>query len=252
MGKKSKEPKPEIPNSSSSSANIFKSLFNLDDIQEPNNPTSQDSIFSDSNPFRSKPTNESEKLQHILHLDIDSPQKDDTHIPNSSNKLLIKRKRNSKNIDSDDELEVKKSKVEYGVVSEIDKVSNVDVKKKKKRKRDEVEAEYEERKYGGVDLELKEVEGGKVKIGEKRKALDKGEEDLLVPKEGFDDEEKLLRTVFVGNLPLKVKKKALLREFSQFGEIDSIRLRSIPLLDVGGFPQMFFNLFGLMVMWNLI
>ncbi|KAJ0940601.1 putative RNA recognition motif domain, nucleotide-binding alpha-beta plait domain superfamily [Helianthus annuus] len=52
-----------------------------------------------------------------------------------------------------------------------------------------------------------------------------------VLKEGFDDEEKLSRTVFVGNLPLKVKKKALLKEFSQFGEIESVRIRSIPLLD---------------------
>ncbi|KAJ0113562.1 hypothetical protein Patl1_03528 [Pistacia atlantica] len=52
--------------------------------------------------------------------------------------------------------------------------------------------------------------------------------------EGFDDENKLLRTVFVGNLPLKVKKKLLLKEFSKFGEVESIRIRSVPILDVGG------------------
>ncbi|KAM0001849.1 putative RNA recognition motif domain, nucleotide-binding alpha-beta plait domain superfamily [Helianthus debilis subsp. tardiflorus] len=57
------------------------------------------------------------------------------------------------------------------------------------------------------------------------------EEGLDVLKEGFDDEEKLSRTVFVGNLPLKVKKKALLKEFSQFVEIESVRIRSILLLD---------------------
>ena len=48
----------------------------------------------------------------------------------------------------------------------------------------------------------------------------------------FDDEEKLKRTVFIGNLPLNVKKKALVKQFSQYGPIESARLRSIPLLDV--------------------
>nr|GFA46575.1 RNA-binding protein 34 [Tanacetum cinerariifolium] len=100
----------------------------------------------------------------------------------------------------------------------------------KKRKRDEVEAEYE-----GVDVDKGEDEGVKVKIREKRKGVGKGDEELLVAKEGFDDEEKLLRTVFVGNLPLKVKKKALFREFAKFGEVESVRIRSIPLLDVSVF-----------------
>ncbi|KAI3703377.1 hypothetical protein L1987_73406 [Smallanthus sonchifolius] len=61
-------------------------------------------------------------------------------------------------------------------------------------------------------------------FGEKRK-------ELVVPKEGFDDQQKVSRTVFVGNLPLKVKKKAKLREFNQFREIGSIRIRYIPSLD---------------------
>ncbi|GMP21992.1 hypothetical protein CsSME_00000179 [Camellia sinensis var. sinensis] len=54
---------------------------------------------------------------------------------------------------------------------------------------------------------------------------------MVVSKEGFDDEDKLLRTMFVGNLTLKVKKKALFKEFSQFGEVESVRIQSIPLLD---------------------
>lgn len=218
MGKK---PKPENPNSppNSSNNNIFKSLFG-NEIEEPNNP-----LFSDSNPFRTK----SQNLQKLLQLDIDSPLTNKTHIPDSPKK----RKRTEKSPEPI-ELDVKKLKSETGFVSKISKDSkdsNFDGEKKKKRKRSEVEAEYEEKKYGGVDLELKEDEGVKLKIGEKRKELDKGEE-LLVAKEGFDDEEKLLRTVFVGNLPLKVKKKALLKEFSQFGDVESVRIRSIPLLDV--------------------
>ncbi|KAK9079573.1 hypothetical protein SSX86_001246 [Deinandra increscens subsp. villosa] len=224
MGKKPKDFKPETPDSSASSHNIFKSLF-ATNLQQPNDPSSV-SIFSDSTPFRTKLTDESHKLQQVLRLDVDSPQKPHPQIPNSSNKLPIKRKRN----DSDIELDVKKSKVES--VTENGDTSdnnNKKKKKKKKRKRAEIEAEYEEIKYKGVDLNSKKDEGVQLKIGEKRKELDKVELDSK--EEGFDDEEKLLRTVFVGNLPLKVKKKALLREFNQFGEIESIRIRSVPLLD---------------------
>ncbi|KAK1408353.1 hypothetical protein QVD17_40064 [Tagetes erecta] len=208
MGKKSK---PEIPNSSSpppfsssssdnNNNNIFKSLFNL---QQPNDPTSV-SIFSDSNPFRTKPTN---KSQQFLQLD-----------------------KSPKPIDTDN------SDIENGVVAETSKSSRNDdendkKKKKKKRKKDEIETEYEDRKYGGVDLELKKDEGVKGEIKEKSKKMKGGDKVEVVAKEGFDDEEKLSRTVFVGNLPLKVKKKALLKEFNRFGEIESIRIRSIPLLD---------------------
>ncbi|KAF5932510.1 hypothetical protein HYC85_028681 [Camellia sinensis] len=62
---------------------------------------------------------------------------------------------------------------------------------------------------------------GKI-VGEKRKKIDDSV-DMVVSKEGFDDEDKLLRTVFVGNLTLKVKKKALFKEFSQFGEVESTK-----------------------------
>lgn len=47
-----------------------------------------------------------------------------------------------------------------------------------------------------------------------------------------EEEEKLLRTVFVGNLPTTVKKKHIIREFSQFGKVASARLRSVALVDV--------------------
>ncbi|KAI7994513.1 RNA-binding protein 34 [Camellia lanceoleosa] len=105
-------------------------------------------------------------------------------------------------------------------------------KKKKKRKRDELEAVYEAQRYGVVAMDDEGGEGkleGKI-VGEKRKKIDDFV-DMVVAKEGFDDEDKLLKTVFVGNLPLKVKKKALFKEFSQFGEVESVRIRSIPLLD---------------------
>lgn len=106
------------------------------------------------------------------------------------------------------------------------------MKERKKRKRDELEREYEARKYGASEVAEDEVEGsGGNVVGKKRKALHDPSE-MLVTKEGFDDESKLLRTVFVGNLPLKVKKKALGKEFSQFGEIESVRIRSVPLANV--------------------
>eukprot|EP00897_Mesotaenium_endlicherianum_P003955 jgi/Mesen1/3588/ME000020S03115 len=46
-----------------------------------------------------------------------------------------------------------------------------------------------------------------------------------------DDAEKLARTVFVGNLPKEVTRKALAREFAQFGKLQSVRLRSVPLAE---------------------
>ncbi|XP_040985891.1 RNA-binding protein 34 [Juglans microcarpa x Juglans regia] len=106
---------------------------------------------------------------------------------------------------------------------------------KKKRKRDELEREYEARKYGAAEVEEREeAEGGskekKKIVGEKRKTVD-NVEDMVVSPDGFDDESKLLRTVFVGNLPLKVKKKALTKEFKQFGEVESVRIRSVPIVD---------------------
>jgi RNA recognition motif-containing protein len=51
-------------------------------------------------------------------------------------------------------------------------------------------------------------------------------------KEVEEEEEKLLRTVFVGNLLSTVKKKQIIREFSQFGKVASARLRSVALVDV--------------------
>ncbi|KAJ1292649.1 hypothetical protein BS78_01G006100 [Paspalum vaginatum] len=90
---------------------------------------------------------------------------------------------------------------------------------RRKRKRDEVAGAGRERRRG-------EKPPG---VGKKRKAPDDaaaaGEEET------FDDETKLLRTVFVGNLPLRTKRKALTKEFAAFGGIDSIRIRSVPLVD---------------------
>ncbi|KAI4998043.1 hypothetical protein ZWY2020_053385 [Hordeum vulgare] len=66
--------------------------------------------------------------------------------------------------------------------------------------------------------------------------------------EVFDDEGKLLRTVFVENLPLRTKKKALTKEFTTFGVVDSVRICSVPLGDCtmealqGGTMEGFFNL----------
>ncbi|KAK4368770.1 hypothetical protein RND71_012562 [Anisodus tanguticus] len=123
----------------------------------------------------------------------------------------------------------KDKKVNFGEES-IGEETSEDKKKKKKRKRDEIEAEYEAKKYGVVEMEEAEKGIGEMVVGEKRKKMD-NPEDMMVTNEGFDDENKLLRTIFVGNLDLKIKKKALVKEFGSFGEIESVRIRSIPLTD---------------------
>lgn len=110
----------------------------------------------------------------------------------------------------------------------------------KKRKRDELEREYEAKKYGVTENhEDGDKDLGKKVVGEKRKTVD-NPADMLISDEGFDDENKLLRTVFVGNLPMKVKKKVLIREFGKFGEVESVRIRSVPIEDVSLLPERFF------------
>jgi hypothetical protein len=46
------------------------------------------------------------------------------------------------------------------------------------------------------------------------------------------EKDKLPRTIFVGNLPPAVRSKELKKEFAQFGDIESVRLRSLSLEDV--------------------
>ncbi|XP_061340395.1 nucleolar protein 12-like [Gastrolobium bilobum] len=104
--------------------------------------------------------------------------------------------------------------------------------KEKKRKREELEKEWEEKKYGVVvegEEDEKERFGNKT-LESKRKMI-YNPADMLVSKEGYDDEDKLLRTILVGNLPLKLKKKTLLKEFKKFGEVESLVTRSVPIQD---------------------
>lgn len=113
----------------------------------------------------------------------------------------------------------------------------------KRKREDDIEDRYE-KKMKGLNL-LPTSEELPKNLQENTKDEPKAEDHNLLSKkrkrnedegEGttvrtFDDDEKLRRTVFVGNLTLKVKKKAILREFAQYGAVESVRLRSVPLLD---------------------
>ncbi|KAJ4901450.1 RNA-binding (RRM/RBD/RNP motifs) family protein [Raphanus sativus] len=158
------------------------------------------SLFSDNNPFRRK------KAEPTTHEETHNDEEEETASP----------------------VKTKKSKKVKTLVSDSDAADAVESglleSKRKKRKRDEIENDYETKKYGGS------LEETTKKVGEKRKKADEVAE-TMVSKEGFDDESKLLRTVFVGNLPLKVKKKLILKEFSKFGEVESVRIRSVPIVD---------------------
>lgn len=250
MGKK----KPKDPES----GDVFKTLFGY----LPKDDASSRSLFSDSNPFRRKPSLSSQTLPFENPSIPDSEVKkrkrteetDETSqtledAPKAQHVVEHKKSKNDKlrnpNLGSESNEEflnsvsesnktLKKNKGKDIILgSEGNPNSGSEVKemvdsekgkekKKKKRKRDEIEEEYEAQHYGTVA----KVEG----VGEKRKSVVNPAE-MLVSKEGFDDESKLLRTVFVGNLPLKIKKKALLKEFSVFGEVESVRIRSVPILD---------------------
>ncbi|KAL2454426.1 RNA-binding (RRM/RBD/RNP motif) family protein [Abeliophyllum distichum] len=267
MAKKRKEKSNPNNSSNPDSSSVFKTLFG-ETIEE--NATSL-SLFSENNPFRRKPQeNKTQKPQHELGLgsgEKDAENEGTLRNLNSSELMEKKKRKKDKKESEDFDLELsgesKKLKRDESKGTKKDDISKLEengttggldvekkrsldlngkdggsgienVNKKKKRKRDEmeVELEYEARLYGEADEKEKEKEKEKENnvVGEKRKKMD-NPEDMMVSKEGFDDENKLLRTVFVGNLPLKIKKKALLKEFAKFGEVESVRIRSVPIID---------------------
>ncbi|KAL6909583.1 hypothetical protein ACP4OV_001864 [Aristida adscensionis] len=97
---------------------------------------------------------------------------------------------------------------------------------RRKRKREEVEAAAG-RGRRGLEAATEHLPA----VGAKRKAPDDVAAAAPVAGEDGDDEGKLLRTVFVGNLPLRTKRKALTKEFAAFGEVESVRIRSVPVAD---------------------
>ncbi|XP_074270203.1 uncharacterized protein LOC141593147 [Silene latifolia] len=240
MVKKSKESskKPE------ENPNIFNKLFGeIPEKQSESSPIS--SLFSSENPFRriheqspQIPPNPNPKK--TINEQKSSEKSNKLKNPNRGNENIVQLDEKLKNpnlgnanVTQLDE-KLKNPNLGNANVVQLDEKS-----KKKKRKRDDLEKQYEAKKYGVVvdDDDGKKVEKEKVKVGKKRKTCDDSSELMVVSKEdgdeeeGYDDEGKLLRTVFVGNLPLKVKKKILIKEFSQFGEIVSVRIRSVPTLD---------------------
>ncbi|GAV91292.1 RRM_6 domain-containing protein [Cephalotus follicularis] len=254
MGKRKPPKQPETSTTTThngAGSSVFISIFG--DVQTQNAAVS--SIFSDNNPFKRKPQELAGSHQNdgvSVEINHEEPKK----------RKRNRDKKEKSNLDQDSTLEEeeeeatetpsvskksKKSKykipnlgTEFNGVSKTDTSQNPSVgiesnlehlseRRKGKRKRDDVEREYEARQYATNEGEKGEGEV-KAAVGEKRKKAD-DVVDNMAPREGFDDESKLLRTVFVGNLPIKVKKKVLSKEFSRFGEVESVRIRSVPLMD---------------------
>lgn len=252
---------PNVTATPESDSNVFSSLFG--EIPEENSTNL--SIFSNDNPFRRKPGNPSSERSidgqnGHMGLALENPDGEKAgNFENSDGPAELKKRKwkqeKKRDIVEEEEEEQGRKKLKRvggngrktkdkieengvtvsvaingGLVEDRNGVNEEKKGKKKKRKRDEVEAEYEAKRYGVEEEEegRKEERGGLV--GVKRKEMD-SLEDVMVSKEGFDDESKLLRTVFVGNLPLKIKKKVLVREFGKFGEVESVRIRSVPLND---------------------
>ncbi|KAF9689651.1 hypothetical protein SADUNF_Sadunf01G0114400 [Salix dunnii] len=202
MGKK-KQKEPDTPTAEnhtvSAPSDIFKTLFSGAD-----QTACTSSLFSNSNPFKRKPEDPKSNENPSTNVDIPNPDFYET---------------------TEKPKKVKTENTNLGFEPKEEET----ITKRKKRKRDDLEREYEAKKYGPV---VDNEENASVVVGAKRKNADAAA-DVLVSKEseGFDDESKLLRTVFVGNLPLKVKKKALIKEFSKFGDVESVRIRSVPIAE---------------------
>ncbi|KAM7258925.1 hypothetical protein ACFE04_014666 [Oxalis oulophora] len=206
-------PPPPPPQSSACS-----SLFGGVSAQ---NDTVLSSLFSDNNPFKRK-----DKIDEQLEAAEVKKRK-----MNKESKEKSKLDKGKMGIEEKDELGSNKNvNFDVGINNNNNNNNNNNLRKKKrKRKRDDVEKEYESRMIANEEGEG--ISSNVVLVGKKRKKADDSADTMVCSKEGFDDESKLLRTVFVGNLPVKVKKKVLIKEFSKFGEIESVRIRSVPLMD---------------------
>ncbi|EOA13222.1 hypothetical protein CARUB_v10026247mg [Capsella rubella] len=217
MGKKKSK---ETETESQTQSGIFSTLFSGAAAEGESSGFS--SLFSDDNPFRRKKPSEIKESSTPDEKNGDKrnggdDEEEETVLPVKKTKKSKKEKISKSPDSGDDGVDEKETN------SEVIEGSGL-VSKRKKRKRDEIENEYETKKYGSVEVKKEK------KVGEKRKKADEVA-DTMVSKEGFDDESKLLRTVFVGNLPLKVKKKVILKEFSKFGVVESVRIRSVPIVD---------------------
>lgn len=156
-------------------------------------PDAVKSLFTDDNPFRRKP------------LPEPSPAAEETKPEEAPLKRLKPENESEK--------------------QDRNQSSSPKVRKRKRGGEDENESDKINQERGkAVSLS----------VGGKRKADDLAAEAAPFKEEPepFDDEKKLLRTVFVGNLPLRIKRKVIVKEFQQFGEVESVRIRSVPLEDV--------------------
>eukprot|EP00252_Welwitschia_mirabilis_P010107 TRINITY_DN2323_c0_g1_i10.p1 TRINITY_DN2323_c0_g1~~TRINITY_DN2323_c0_g1_i10.p1 ORF type:complete len:452 (+),score=113.78 TRINITY_DN2323_c0_g1_i10:86-1441(+) len=55
--------------------------------------------------------------------------------------------------------------------------------------------------------------------------------DLVSQKQGFDEKDNLHHSIFVSSLPVKTRKKHLMKEFSQFGEVKSVKLQAVLIVE---------------------
>lgn len=74
-----------------------------------------------------------------------------------------------------------------------------------------------------VDLEIKKTKKPKHKHSPPEKNLEDTVKDETI------DNSNAKRTIFVGNIPISADAKTLTKYFKEFGEIDSVRLRSLPV-----------------------
>ncbi|XP_002157256.3 RNA-binding protein 34 isoform X1 [Hydra vulgaris] len=137
------------------------------------------------------------------------------------------------------------NKYEFGMIQQVLQASDSDKVEKKKKKAEEctnqalvelfsqksiskttednsgdLEALYKEYIESANKIE-EEIKDKEVKDAQKRKKKKKEKEDP----------ERLSRTIFVGNVSLKVTRKDIKKLFAKFGNIETIRIRSVPVAE---------------------
>ena len=161
----------------------------------------------------------------------------DTDKKKEKKKRKKEKKLKVQEVDEKDALqEKKKRKKEKKLkVQEVDEKDALQEKKKRKKEKvqevDEKDAlqEKKERKTGDAVIHGSKNKEDRMGATGEKATSEEGDRETEEEQKGKVDDEKARRTVFVGNVSLEAAPKAIKKHFSGCGEVESVRLRYLPV-----------------------
>ncbi|CAK1594764.1 unnamed protein product [Parnassius mnemosyne] len=208
----------------------------------------EDNQDSNMNISKPKGKNKKQKSQCVLN-NINNSDNIENEYTNDDLEVKQAKKKNRKrkNKNEGNKMESEETKEDQGNEErEVD--SNVNVSKKKKKKSstfvnpnaitdkdtdsehdsdNEIESENEQTNKEALDTgPVEESSDEEEKVPKKQEKLQKNKEVTV------NTEEEVKRTLFVGNVPFSAKcKKEIKKIFSKYGQIETVRIRTVPVKD---------------------